>query len=54
VAFLRYNSLTTTRRRIPYTNVRGTSNWLHSPVSYSGNGVWLQGAVIDNFEQGYK
>ncbi|GFH25415.1 uncharacterized protein HaLaN_23369, partial [Haematococcus lacustris] len=37
-AFEQYNALA--RVPIGYTSVRGNSNWLHHPVTYSGNGVW--------------
>eukprot|EP00775_Hariotina_reticulata_P011305 gene11305-11455_t len=54
MAFQQYNSLSSTRRRIPYTYVRGASDWTHSPLVHRGGGLWLQGAIVENFEQGYK
>ncbi|KAL6757252.1 hypothetical protein V8C86DRAFT_1711349 [Haematococcus lacustris] len=52
-AFEQYNALA--RVPIGYTSVRGNSNWLHHPVTYSGNGVWdyLSG-YHEDFYNGYK
>jgi len=54
VAFQQYNSLSSTRRRIPYTFVRGASDWTYSPVVNQGGGLWLVGPVIEDFEESYK
>lgn len=55
----RYNGLLSTRRNangpIPYTYVRGNSDWVHSPLTYDpATKTWGQGPLIENFEQGYK
>lgn len=35
-ALLKYQALSSTTRKIPYTNVRALSNWLHQPVTQVG------------------
>ncbi|KAF8058359.1 PSMD9 [Scenedesmus sp. PABB004] len=52
MAVQRYNGLSGANRRIPFTVVRGMSNWLHTPLIYKGNGDWEQGALIENFVEG--
>jgi hypothetical protein len=51
----RYHGLTTTKRIIPYTNVRGMSNWVHQPLVKKPNGLWVEGVPVpEDFENGYK
>lgn len=55
-AMERYHALPTTRRRIPFTNVRGASNLVHQPLATGARrGQWTNGAVVPgHFELGYK
>jgi hypothetical protein len=55
-AMERYHALPTTRRRIPFTNVRGASNLVHQPLGTGARrGQWTNGAVVPgHFELGYK
>jgi hypothetical protein len=52
----RYNALPTTRRRIPFTNVRGASNLVHQPLATGARrGLWTNGAAVPaHFDKGYK
>lgn len=54
VAMEKYNALKSTRRRVPYTIVRGMSDWVHTPLIYKGAGVWAAGPEVSNFAEGYK
>eukprot|EP00878_Enallax_costatus_P008523 GHUV01008911.1.p1 GENE.GHUV01008911.1~~GHUV01008911.1.p1 ORF type:complete len:410 (+),score=61.73 GHUV01008911.1:192-1421(+) len=57
MAMQRYNSLSSTRRpnSIPYTYVRGMSDWVHRPLTYDpANKIWGQGPVLENIPEGYK
>lgn len=50
----RYNAFNSTVRKIPYTVVRGMSDWLHGTVKQSAPGVWVPGTVVPNdFTNGY-
>lgn len=53
-ALLRYHDLSTTRRIIPFTNVRTLSNWMLQPVTQTKPGVWeVQQEVPEDFVNGY-
>lgn len=56
VAMARYNSLRSSKGspRIPYTIVRGMSNWVHAPLEYEGNGLWSAGPAVEDFTNGYQ
>jgi hypothetical protein len=54
-AIQKYNSLPTTTRQIPYTVVRGNSNWLHNIVKKQRNEFWVDGTQVpDDFGSTYK
>lgn len=53
-ALLRYHALSTTRRPIPFTNVRTLSNWMIQPIVQSQPGVWeVLREVPEDFVNGY-
>jgi hypothetical protein len=54
VAMQRYNALSSTQRRIPYTVVRGMSDWVHTPLLNKGSGMWAAAPAVEDFEEGYK
>jgi hypothetical protein len=50
----RYNGLSSSRgRRVPYTVVRGMSDWVHTPLQNKGAGVWAAGPAVEDFTNGY-
>ncbi|GIL75443.1 hypothetical protein Vretimale_8072 [Volvox reticuliferus] len=53
-ALEKYHRLKTTTRRIPYTNVRTLSNWIHQPVGKKGEGQWeIFQEVPEDYVNGY-
>ncbi|KAG2500711.1 hypothetical protein HYH03_001476 [Edaphochlamys debaryana] len=53
-ALEKYHRLDSTPRRIPYTNVRTLSNWIHHPVSQKSEGVWgIYQEVPEDYVNGY-
>lgn len=54
VAMQRYNALSSTRRRIPYTVVRGMSDWVHTPLNNRGSGMWAAAPAVEDLTEGYK
>jgi hypothetical protein len=51
----RYNALSSSRgRRVPFTVVRGMSDWVHTPLQYQGAGVWAAGPPVEDLTNGYK
>jgi hypothetical protein len=50
-----YNGLSSSRgRRVPFTVVRGMSDWVHTPLQYQGAGTWNSGPAVADFTNGYK
>lgn len=54
VAMQRYNALSSTQRRIPYTVVRSNSDWVHTPLLNKGSGMWTAAAPVRDSTEGYK
>lgn len=55
VAMEKYNALSSTQRRIPFTVVRGMSDYTHTPLVYKGEGVWAAApAVTQDLDSGYR
>ncbi|EFJ50281.1 hypothetical protein VOLCADRAFT_89239 [Volvox carteri f. nagariensis] len=53
-ALEKYHRLSTTKRRIPYTNVRTLSNWVHQPVGKVAEGEWrVYQEVPEDYVNGY-
>ncbi|GLI61951.1 hypothetical protein VaNZ11_004513, partial [Volvox africanus] len=53
-ALEKYHRLKTTKRRIPYTNVRTLSNWIHHPVGKKAEGQWeIFQEVPEDYVNGY-
>jgi hypothetical protein len=40
-------------RRIPFTTIRGMSNWDHTPIQYLGDGNWTSSDFPEDFVNGY-
>lgn len=54
-AMERYNALSSSRgRRVPFTIVRGMSDFAVPPLQYNGAGVWAAKAAVEDFKPGYK
>jgi hypothetical protein len=49
-----FNALSSTQRRIPYTVVRGMSDWVHTPLLNKGSGMWAAAPAVEDFAEGYK
>mmetsp|Transcript_12443 Transcript_12443/g.26864 ORF Transcript_12443/g.26864 Transcript_12443/m.26864 type:complete len:491 (-) Transcript_12443:204-1676(-) len=53
-AMEKYHALSSTRHKIPYTNIRTASNWIHQPVQQTSPGVWeVFEEVPEDFVNGY-
>jgi hypothetical protein len=51
----RYNGLSSSRgRRVPYTVVRGMSDWVHTPLQYQGADMWAAKPAVEDVTNGYK